>query len=231
MSPSIHACPPCVSRGPRANQKAVQHFRQAGDPSRGKTSAVSKVPLGKRDLPRKAPGIAEVVQKRIAAGGACAKLAGKRRSRRTGDPEIAPSWTPSLRFALLEGGHRGNLRCCRVARAAICAAVERPGRQFASDRRRHRGACRRETRRLLLDSQNGRLDLTACPHKRCADDQRPRPARGRKKREDLLQEMASILRISAMPRATPRLGHGWNTDGTRRRATKVELKRLFLGRF
>ncbi len=34
-------------------------------------------------------------------GGACGKLARKRRSRRTADPETAPSWTPSLQFAPL----------------------------------------------------------------------------------------------------------------------------------
>ncbi len=224
MSPSIHACPPCVSRGPRANQKAVQHFRQAGDPSRGKTSAVSKVPLGKRDLPRKAPGIAEVVQKRIAAGGACAKLAGKRRSRRTGDPGIATSWTPSLRFALLEGGHRGNLRCCRVARAAICAAVERPGRQFASDRRRHRGACRRETRRLLLDSQNGRLDLNGCPQERCARGPaatgRPRGGQGEKKWSS---RPLSARRTVTFPPAAPRSPRRWG--GERRGRGEGEKRR------
>ena len=166
-------------------QKSEPSLRYGAQTSHHPTSAVSEVPLGKRDLPREPAGIAQVIQKRIAGGGACAKLAGKRRFRRTGDPETAPSWTPSLRFAPREGGHRGNLRCGRAARAAICVAREWPGRQFGSGRRRHLAACRRETRRLRLDSQNGRLDLNGCPQERCARGPaatgRPRGGQGEKK--------------------------------------------------
>ena len=119
-------------------------------------------------------------------GGDCPKLARKRRSRRTGDPETAPSWTPSLWFAPLQSGQGVNLRRWRVHRAAICVALRRTRRQFASGGRRHQAACRRETRRLLSYSQNGRLDLNDCPQEGCADQRRRRGGRGpaREKKRD-----------------------------------------------
>ncbi len=118
-------------------------------------------------------------------GGACAKLARKRRTRRTGDPENAPSWTPSLQFAPRESGQGANWRRCKVDRASICATAKWTAPQFASRRRRHRAACRRQTRRLLSDSQNGRRDLNRCPQNRCAlrpATARPTAGERRKKR-------------------------------------------------
>ncbi len=62
--------------------------------------------------------------------GACGKCAGKRRSRRTADPETAPSWTPSHQFAALRSGQGGNLRRSQVDRAAICVGPKAPSRRL-----------------------------------------------------------------------------------------------------
>jgi hypothetical protein len=149
-------CPP--SAGPLPNR---------GGPGRGTVAveiatalALAAMPLGGRANPKavqhfRQTGDARQVD-RLPAGTAPAQL------------KTAPSWTPSLRFASLKGGHGGNLRRCKVDRAAICVAAGWTRRQFASGRRRHLAACRRETRRLLLDSQNGRLYLNGCPQNRCA---------------------------------------------------------------
>ncbi len=135
-------------------------------------------------------------------GGDCPKLARKRRSRRTGDPETAPSWTPSLWFAPLQSGQGVNLRRWRVHRAAICVALRRTRRQFASGGRRHQAACRRETRRLLSYSQNGRLDLNDCPQEGCADQRRRRggrgPARGEKKGLPAPRDVKPVCRIAGV---------------------------------
>jgi hypothetical protein len=169
-------CPTTATAAPpaAAGNGAASSRRGAGSPARQAGPTVGPfcrkglelredVGGGRSPARQAGPTKRKVIQKRIAGGGACVRFARKRRSRRTGDPETAPVWTPSVQFAPLEGTHGGNLRRSRVDRAPICIAAKGTGRQFASGRRRHLAACRRETGPLLSYSQNGRLDLTRCP--------------------------------------------------------------------
>ena len=162
-------------------------------------------------------------------GGACGKLAGKRRSRRTGDPETAPSWTPSLQFA------RGKADTAAIFVAAewpgrqFASLVEWTGRQFASGRRRHLAACRRETRRLLSDSQNGRLDLNGCPQERCARGPaatgRPRAGRAKKNGVRAHYLCAELLHFRPQLPGRRDVGAGRGGDGERGRRGEGEKRR------
>jgi hypothetical protein len=64
-------------------------------------------------------------------------------------------------FTPLQDGQGLNLRRSRVDRAAICVEPESPSRRLPA-----------RNGRLLLYSQNERLDLTRCPQESCV----PRPA-------------------------------------------------------